>query len=634
MTLAAARYSTKAAKVQTDRWGNVLQDRKQDADNRGRTERRGSKDERIAKEGEDDGLCSSRPALRAGATRAPIVAVLSDWAREHGAAGIAEPASRHRCLSARREVTSSAMGGSGPGGWLGGLGDLFERGRAHDHEDAARADAAQADAARADATRAGGTLPAVAQEEGAAGGHRRPARSSLTSHLELDDGFEEGGRVDGDEEGGQAERDEEEELDEGWVGSDRPVGAPAPADTPVSPVGSASFAMDAPEREAKAGTERAVIKAADTVNGLTKAANTVNGHSWRATPKLASKLKSVRGRSPRRAGDRGAPKGSSSSPFQRGSSPFQRGAGHGASGGGGGVGGGGQGPGARVGGGGAPPRGGRGSSAAAAARKRPPTRWLGTAQGGQAQLQAVLAANHSSVRSWFRQWDSSGDGRVDRREFLDAIEQMGYDAPAEVIHALFESFDESGNGTIEYEEMHRLLRQRHELQPELQPGGAGELASLKGTPSRLRSRSAEMSAASERAATAPRLPLAAQALQEDLYQSLVRGHSRVLDLFRRWDGDCSGMVDKIEFRRAMTSLGYDEVGEAAIDSLFDSFDDSANGTIEYEEMYTVLRQRCELQAKGKPSARPKSPKAKHKPRGGGSVKPPAVKSHLAHATRE
>ena len=67
--------------------------------------------------------------------------------------------------------------------------------------------------------------------------------------------------------------------------------------------------------------------------------------------------------------------------------------------------------------------------------------------------------------------------------------------------------------------------------------------------------------------------------------------AQVLDLFRKMDIDESGTIDKSEFRRAMTSLGFDakDAGPwrdrwAQVDAIFDEFDDDKGGSVTHEEL--------------------------------------------------
>ena len=60
-------------------------------------------------------------------------------------------------------------------------------------------------------------------------------------------------------------------------------------------------------------------------------------------------------------------------------------------------------------------------------------------------------------------------------------------------------------------------------------------------------------------------------LQFSLKDALQRSSQRVVDLFRAWDEDRSGSVDKKEFHRAIRSLGFDVQMEDS-DAVFDSLD--------------------------------------------------------------
>ena len=77
-------------------------------------------------------------------------------------------------------------------------------------------------------------------------------------------------------------------------------------------------------------------------------------------------------------------------------------------------------------------------------------------------------------------------------------------------------------------------------------------------------------------------------LQWSLKDALARSSSRVVDLFRAWDEDRSGTVDKKEFYKAVRALGFD-VEQKDTDAVFDSLDDDKSGTLEYKELNEMLR---------------------------------------------
>ena len=64
---------------------------------------------------------------------------------------------------------------------------------------------------------------------------------------------------------------------------------------------------------------------------------------------------------------------------------------------------------------------------------------------------------------------------------------------------------------------------------------------------------------------------------------LAKNASKVMNLFKTWDIDGSGTIDKAEFRRAMRALGLQAPGEY-IDLIFDEFDQDGGGDIEFKEL--------------------------------------------------
>ena len=78
-------------------------------------------------------------------------------------------------------------------------------------------------------------------------------------------------------------------------------------------------------------------------------------------------------------------------------------------------------------------------------------------------------------------------------------------------------------------------------------------------------------------ATSPR-PAAHWQLKEALGTRL----SAISDLFVQWDYDGDGLVDRAEFREAVSVLGL-QFDQAVVDSVFDSYDTDGSGAISYGE---------------------------------------------------
>ena len=86
-----------------------------------------------------------------------------------------------------------------------------------------------------------------------------------------------------------------------------------------------------------------------------------------------------------------------------------------------------------------------------------------------------------------------------------------------------------------------------------------------------------------------------------LRDALYRSSERVIDLFRKWDVDESGEIDKKEFRKAIRSMGFNFfTDDAEIDMVFDDFDLDKSGKLDYKELNQQLR----LQADIDPNLRP------------------------------
>ena len=76
-----------------------------------------------------------------------------------------------------------------------------------------------------------------------------------------------------------------------------------------------------------------------------------------------------------------------------------------------------------------------------------------------------------------------------------------------------------------------------------------------------------------------------------LRDALSRSAARVIDLFRLWDEDGSGLIERKEFRRCIHALGFDFLfNDDEVDLVFDDFDIDGSGALDYKELNKVLRQ--------------------------------------------
>lgn len=71
--------------------------------------------------------------------------------------------------------------------------------------------------------------------------------------------------------------------------------------------------------------------------------------------------------------------------------------------------------------------------------------------------------DYLSCAAQFREWDTNGDGLIQRDEFHDAVRLLGFDAadvPNEAIDALFDELDADGSGECEYHELKQAIEGR------------------------------------------------------------------------------------------------------------------------------------------------------------------------------
>ena len=79
-------------------------------------------------------------------------------------------------------------------------------------------------------------------------------------------------------------------------------------------------------------------------------------------------------------------------------------------------------------------------------------------------LKCMLAEDKGKVIDMFRKWDATGDGRIRKLEVRCALLWLGYEATTDEVSSLFEVLDLDGSGSIEYDEMYKVLKRTSDAQ--------------------------------------------------------------------------------------------------------------------------------------------------------------------------
>ena len=193
-------------------------------------------------------------------------------------------------------------------------------------------------------------------------------------------------------------------------------------------------------------------------------------------------------------------------------------------------------------------------------------------------LRKAIVGNMQRTLNLFREWDCDGNGSIEREEFAHALSVLSLETDSSVATALFDALDDDHNGALSFSELHSKLRQRIDVaarrKAKRQQNEAKRQQNEASRPTpRSHSQAAHAGASSV-------LNVCRKALAADL--------RRTVDLFRAWDVDGSGMIDKREFGFALGNLVPDATPEVC-NALFDVLDTDQSGTLEYCELHAKLR---------------------------------------------
>lgn len=208
-------------------------------------------------------------------------------------------------------------------------------------------------------------------------------------------------------------------------------------------------------------------------------------------------------------------------------------------------------------------------------------------------LRDALARASARVIDLLREWDDDGNGAVDRKEFRRAVQALGFGALAdrEDVDMVFDEFDESKDGLIQFNELNRMLRQSAAVDARVLGGVEGQKALeserrarlTRASPNARRGVASVLGGGELDAAKAAR----AAGVVEQLRQLFAASPARMMDLFREIDESGDGLISRRELSLAMRALGL-SLPKDELALLFKQLDPDGSNAIEYHELRAVL----------------------------------------------
>jgi len=232
------------------------------------------------------------------------------------------------------------------------------------------------------------------------------------------------------------------------------------------------------------------------------------------------------------------------------------------------------------------------------------------------QLRGALTQNSVRVIEMFRQWDDDGSGTITKKEFIKAMLELGLELSKKDIGNLFDGWDPDGSGMIELAELNKMLRAGSavNLDSKLKPGGAGEIEL--GVDQKVKTRKAKVNKADSTLLQGLNIDENSDVpVGEQITAVLKQNSVRIIDLFREWDDDASGSIEKGEFLKAMKMMGL-EVPKGEAVKLFDSWDPDGSGKLELKELEKILKAKAGSKGAPPPKADAKGGKKGGAAKGG------------------
>jgi Ca2+-binding EF-hand superfamily protein len=203
------------------------------------------------------------------------------------------------------------------------------------------------------------------------------------------------------------------------------------------------------------------------------------------------------------------------------------------------------------------------------------------------------------AKAIFDEMDKNHDGHISKMEFRQALRGLGLmnkEYGAHEVDALFEELDKDHGGDLDLQEVTgalKLLRAESVKQNERK-------AKSKVTAEKWQARAEHTKSMAAVVVTWEQAQVKLATLKETPSTAsrfgalLMKKNLKPADVFTKWDLNGDGSIDRDEFKKDISGLGFESTDEEA-GELFEQWDKDGDGTISYEEMRIGIKSMHEAQ---------------------------------------
>ena len=218
----------------------------------------------------------------------------------------------------------------------------------------------------------------------------------------------------------------------------------------------------------------------------------------------------------------------------------------------------------------------------------------------QWSLHDCLVRSSQRLIDLFKKWDENQSGTLDVEEWYRGVRAMGFEVDHEDTTKIFTRIDVDNSGLIDYAELHAKLSEGMGAEKTRRKLKRQPKQAYHGRDAALTNKNINLNYVVAKTAMLPpmvKLDASGGATMNEQIRDIMKEHQvKLIDIFREWDEDGNGAIDKREFRRGVAALGFD-APSAEVDAIFKTMDETGDGYVELDELKKSISEKGLKEAK-------------------------------------